>query len=110
MEEHVPDAADELDFDEFEPTPEEEDLMALATRKEETRPLHQLPPEEEDMQGHLVKEAGLELIGGHGLSAINTVSEIFQSSKSNVTTSKKKYIEAWKEKNEVKPPELTKKN
>lgn len=94
----VHDAASEMDPDDF--SPEEMDAMEEALLRSERQELYNLPSEEEGMQGSIMKDVALGMLGGDIAKTVSHVAEIFTESKRNVTTSKTKLYEAWKKKNE----------
>lgn len=94
----VHDAASDMNPDDF--SPEEMDGMEAALMRSERQHLYNLPSEDEGMQGSLLKDAAISLVGGEVAKAVSHVAEIFTDSKRNVTTSKPKYYEAWKKKND----------
>lgn len=81
-------------------SPEEMDGMEEALLRSERQHMYNLPSEEEGMQGTLMKDAAMGLLGGDVAQSVAHVAEIFTEAKRNVTTSKAKYLESWKKKKE----------
>lgn len=94
----VHDAASEMEPDDI--SPDEMDGMEEALLRSERQHLYNLPSEEEGMQGTLMKDIAMSLIGGDIAKSMSHVAEIFTESKRNVTTSKKNSLLAWKKKKE----------
>ncbi len=92
----VVDAASEMTDEDF--SPEELDAMEAAINRSERAPLYNLPSEDEGMQGSLMKDIAMEALGGSLAKSVSHVAEIFTDAKKNVTTSKKKSEDAWKQK------------
>jgi hypothetical protein len=88
------------DMEPYDISTEELDGMEEALLRTERQHLYNLPSEEEGMQGTVMKDAAMSLIGGDIAQSVSHVAEIFTEAKRNVTTSKAKYYEAWKKKKE----------
>lgn len=94
----VVDAASDMDPSDF--SPEEMDGMEEALMKSERQHLYNLPSEEEGMQGSILKDVALSVVGGDIAKSFAHAIEVFGNAKKNVTTSKKNSLEAWRRKKE----------
>ena len=94
----VHDAASDMGPEDL--SPEEMDGMEGALLRSERQHMYNLPSEEEGMQGTLMKDAAMSLLGGDVAQSVAHVAEIFTEAKRNVTTSKAKYLDSWKKKKE----------
>lgn len=90
----VKDAASDMTEEDY--SEEELDAMEANIHRAERAPLYNLPSEEEGMQGSLMKDIALDVLGGSLAKSVSHVAEIFTEAKRNVTTSKKKADDAWR--------------
>ena len=73
--------------------------MDANIKRTERQPLYAMPAESEGMQGTVMKDLAMDLLGGSAATTVGHVVGILSDTSRNVTTSKEKYLAAWKRKN-----------